>query len=300
MNNHIKTIVLLGSFSALVLGLGALVAPSYLYLFGALALAMNFGAYFFSDRIVLRMHGAKEVTPAEAPDLYEMVGELAQRAHIPRPKIFVIPEGQPNAFATGRNPERGVVAVTEGIVRLLDRRELRGVLAHELAHIKNRDILVSSIAAAAASMITYVAQALSFGSLFGSASQDEESDSGSAAGGLLAIIVAPVAATLIQLGISRAREYLADEAGAEISGDPEALARALVKLERGAELAPSQVTPATASLFIVNPFGPAQALSRWFSTHPQTADRVERLIRMTRTDRPNPTGKRQRTVLGEW
>ena len=300
MKNHIKTIVLLGSLSALVLGLGALVAPSYLYLFAALALAMNLGAYFFSDRIVLRMHGAKEVTPAEAPDLHAMVEALAQRAQIPRPRIYVIPEEQPNAFATGRNPDRGVVAVTEGILRLLDRRELRGVLAHELAHIKNRDILVSSIAAAAASMITYVAQALSFGNLFGSANQDEESESGSVAGGLLAIVVAPVAATLIQLGISRAREYLADETGAQISGDPEALARALVKLERASELVPSQAARATASLFIVNPLGPVQALSRWFSTHPQTAERVERLLEMARSDRRSPIGRPQPSLLREW
>jgi heat shock protein HtpX len=300
MKNHIKTIVLLGALSALVLGLGALVAPSYLYLFGALALAMNLGAFFFSDRIVLRIHGAKEVTPAEAPDLYAMVEELSQRAQIPRPRIYVIPEDHPNAFATGRNPERGVVAVTAGIVRLLDRRELRGVLAHELAHIKNRDILVSSIAAAAASIITYIAQALSFGSLFGGTNQDEESESGPAAAGLLAIVVAPVAATLIQLGISRAREYLADETGAQISGDPEALARALVKLERASELVPSQAAPATASLFIVNPFGPVQALSRWFSTHPQTAQRVKLLLEMARSDRRSPTAKRQPMLLGEW
>ena len=300
MKNHIKTIVLLGSLSALVLALGALVAPSYVYLFGALALAMNLCAYFFSDRIVLRMHGAKEVTPAEAPDLYAMVEELSQRAQIPRPRIYVIPEDQPNAFATGRNPARGVVAVTEGIVRLLDRRELRGVLAHELAHIKNRDILVSSIAAAAASMITYVAQALTFGNLFGSANQEEESESGSPAGGLLAIVVAPVAATLIQLGISRAREYLADATGAQISGDPEALASALVKLERASELVPSQAPPATASLFIVNPFGPVQAMSRWFSTHPRTAERVEHLLEMARSDRRSPTARRQPMLLGEW
>ncbi len=300
MKNHIKTIVLLGSLSALVLGFGALVAPGYLYLFGALALAMNLGAYFFSDRIVLRMHGAKEVTPAEAPELHAMVEELSQRAKIPKPRICVIPEEQPNAFATGRDPERGVVAVTEGLVRLLDRRELRGVLAHELAHIKNRDILLSSIAAAAASLITYVAQALSFGSLFGTANRDDESDSGSAAGGLLAIVVAPLAATLIQLGISRAREYLADETGAQISGDPEALARALVKLERASELVPSQAAPATASLFIVNPFGPVQTLSRWFSTHPQTTERVERLLEMARSDRRRPTARRQAMLLGEW
>ena len=155
MKNQLKTILLLGSLSALTIGVGALVAPGYLYLFGALALAMNLGAYFYSDRIVLRMHRAEEVSPAEAPELHAMVEELAAKAQIPKPRLFVIPEEQPNAFATGRSPERGVVAVTEGIVRILDRRELRGVIAHELAHIKNRDILVSSIAAAAASLVTY-------------------------------------------------------------------------------------------------------------------------------------------------
>jgi heat shock protein HtpX len=303
MKNHLKTIVLLGSLSALVLAMGALIAPSYLYLFGALALAMNLGAYFFSDRIVLRMHAAKEVTRAEAPELYTMVDELAQRAQIPRPRVYVIPEQQPNAFATGRNPERGVVAVTEGLLRILDRRELRGVIAHELAHIKNRDILVSSIAAAAAAMITYVAQALSFGTLFGSANPDDDSESSSAtgaAGGLLALIVAPVAATLIQLGISRAREYLADETGAAISGDPEALARALVKLERASELLPAQASAATASLFIVNPFGAGQTMSRWFSTHPQTAARVERLLQMARGDHRRQNGQQRPLLLGDW
>jgi len=274
--NQLKTILLLGALSALVVGLGALVAPGYLYLFGALALAMNLGAYFFSDRLVLRMHRASEVSPAEAPELHAMVEELSARAGIPKPRVFVIPEEQPNAFATGRNPRHGVVAVTEGIVRLLDRRELRGVIAHELAHIKNRDILISSLAAAGASLITTVAHALSFGALFGSSSQDE--DSGSAAGGLLVALVAPLAATLVQLSISRSREYLADSTGATIARDPEALASALLKLERASELVPASApTPATASLFIVNPFGALETAARWFSTHPPTAERVRRL-----------------------
>lgn len=292
MKNHIKTIVLMGSLSALVLGLGALVAPGYLYLFGALSLAMNLGAYFFSDRIVLRMHGAKEVTPAEAPELHAMVEELSARAELPKPRVYLMADEQPNAFATGRNPERGVVAVTEGLLQILDRRELRGVLAHELAHIKNRDILVSSIAAAAASLITSVAQMLAFGSLFGGGSSDDEESESGAGGGLLAIFVAPLAATLIQLGISRAREYMADETGAQISGDPEALASALLKLERASEIVPSQGTPATASLFIVNPFGPVQTLSRWFSTHPQTQERVVRLMDLARREARPPMSKR--------
>lgn len=282
--NQLKTVLLLGALSALVIGLGGLVAPGHLYLFGALALLMNLGAYFFSDRLVLRMHRASEVSPAQAPELHAMVAELAARAGIPRPRLFVIPDEQPNAFATGRNPAHGVVAVTQGIVQLLDRRELRGVLAHELAHIQHRDILLSSLAAAAASLVTWVAHALSFGALFGgSSSQDDEH--GSAAGGLLVALVAPLAATLIQLGISRSREYMADATGAELARDPEALASALLKLERASQLIPAAVnaTPATASLFIVNPFGPAGAaetIARWFSTHPRTADRVARLRAM--------------------
>jgi heat shock protein HtpX len=285
MGNHLKTIALLGALSTLVVGFGALVAPGQLALFGVLALAMNLGAYFFSDRLVLRMHHAREVTPAEAPELHAMVDELATRAQLPRPRVFIMPDEQPNAFATGRNPEKGVVAVTEGLLRLLDKRELRGVLAHELAHIKNRDILLSSIAAAAASLITWVAQALSFGSLFGGSNADDEEE-GSPAGGFLMMLVAPIAATLIQMGISRAREYGADETGARISGDPEALARALVKLERGATLVPAQASPATASLFIVNPFGALQTVSKWFSTHPETQERVRRLLYLANERRP--------------
>lgn len=286
MKNQLKTVLLLGTLSALTIGVGALVAPGHLYLFGALALAMNLGAYFFSDRIVLRMHRAEEVSPAEAPELHQMVEELAAKAQIPKPRLFVIPEEQPNAFATGRSPERGVVAVTEGILRILDRRELRGVIAHELAHIKNRDILVSSVAAAAASLITYVAQALTLNSLLGPSDDEEEASPG---GGMLVALVAPIAATLIQLGISRSREYLADDTGAEISGDPEALASALLKLERAPTTAEPSATPATASLFIVNPFGATESLSRWFSTHPQTQERVARLLaRAGRGPRPYP------------
>ena len=276
--NQLKTVLLLGAMSALLVGLGALVAPSYLYLFGALALLMNLGAYFFSDRIVLRMHHAREVSPNEAPDLHAMVADLSARAGIPKPRLFVIPEEQPNAFATGRNPAHGVVAVTQGIVRLLDRRELRGVIAHELAHIRNRDILIASIAAAAASAISYIAHVLSFGALFGGSSQNDDGESNSPLGGIVVALVAPIAATLVQLGISRSREYLADATGAEISGDPEALARALLKIERATEIVPvSEPAAATASLFIVNPFGPMAAAARWFSTHPSTAQRVRRL-----------------------
>jgi heat shock protein HtpX len=276
LKNQLKTILLLGSLSALLVGVGSLVAPNMLGLFAVLAIAMNVGAYFFSDRLVLRMHRAAEVSPAEAPSLHAMVSELAAAAGIPKPRVFLIPEEQPNAFATGRNPAHGVVAVTEGIVRLLDERELRGVLAHEIAHIKNRDILLATIAATMAGILSYLGQALTFGAFFGGGRDDEES----AHGGLLAAIVAPLAAMLVQMAISRSREYMADETGARLSRDPAALARALVKLERGAALIPTQASPATASLFIVNPFGALERLSRLFSTHPSTDERVRRLLAM--------------------
>ena len=195
MNNQLKTILLLGSLSALVVGLGASLAPGAWPIFLVLSLAMNLGAYFFSDRIILRTHGAQELPAEHAPELHAMVEELAQRAEIPKPRIYLIPDPQPNAFATGRNPEHGVVAVTEGILQLLDARELRGVLAHELAHIKNRDILVASLAAAGASVISYAAHMLTFATWFGSSSDDEEGGGS----GILAALVAPIAATLIQL-----------------------------------------------------------------------------------------------------
>lgn len=294
MKNQLKTAFLLGSLTALVMGVGALVAPGQLYLFAALALAMNLGAYFFSDRIVLRMHRAREVTPAEAPDLYSLVAELAARARIPVPRVYVVPELQPNAFATGRDPAHGVIAVTEGLLSTLDRRELRGVIAHELAHIANRDVLVASIAAAAATVVTYVAQLLTFGSLFGGGSQDEEEGG---AGGILVALVAPIAATLIQMGISRSREYLADETGARTTGDPEALAHALLKLDRAVAVVPARTrSPSTSGLFIVNPLGAVRSVAGLFSTHPSTAERVARLAELSHGGRTG-TARARRSVL---
>ena len=279
LNNQLKTILLLGGLSAFLVAIGWTIGPGATWLFLGLALAMNVGAYFFSDKLVLRMHGARELAVEDAPGLHGMVEELAQRAGIPKPRVFLIDDPSPNAFATGRNPEKGVVAVTQGIPELLDRRELRGVIAHELAHIRNRDILVATIAAAIASAVTYVAHAISFSAFLGGSDDEEE---GSAAGGLLVALVAPIAATLIQLGISRSREYLADESGAAICGDPEALARALEKLSRGAELIPAEAAqPATASLYIVNPLSGAR-VARLFSTHPPMEDRVERLRDLAR------------------
>jgi heat shock protein HtpX len=275
MKNQLKTILLLGTLSALLVGIGGMMGGSYLYLFGALAVLMNFVGYFWSDKIVLKMSGARELAPNEAPWLHNMVEELSYAAQIPKPRVYLIPEPQPNAFATGRNPQNGAVAVTQGIVDLLNERELRGVIAHELAHIKNRDILVSSVAATMAMAITYVAHALQFAAIFGGGRDSEERGSG---GGLLVALVAPIAAMLVQLGISRSREYLADETGARISGDPVALASALRKLHMGAQRIPADVAPATASLFIVNPLAAGETLMNLFSTHPPMEKRIERLM----------------------
>lgn len=279
MKNQMKTIFLLGVLSAVLIGIGGALGPGYLYGFTALAMILNLAMYFFSDRIVLRMHRAQEVSRLEAPALHQMVEELASRANIPKPRVFIIPEMYANAFATGRNPRHGVVAVTEGILRLLTERELRGVIAHEIAHIKNRDILVSTVAAGIAAAVTYIAHAMHFSAIFGGGSQEEE-ERGSAAGGLLFALVAPIAATLIQLAISRSREYLADETSARLSGDPLALAHALEKLQRGAELIPADVQPATASLFIVNPLAGAEGLMSLFSTHPPPEKRIALLRAM--------------------
>jgi heat shock protein HtpX len=277
VRNQIKTILLLGVLSALLVALGAAISPAAFWLMAVVALAMNLGAYFFSDRIVLRMHGAREVTPGELPRLRAMVDELSARAGIPAPRLFVMEEDQPNAFATGRSPRRGVVALTRGILHLLDERELRGVVAHELAHIRNRDILLSTIAAAAAAAVGGVANALQLSTLFGGS---EEEGGSSGVGALAMAFVAPIAALFVQLGISRAREYLADETGPRLSGDPEALACALEKLALGAEASPLAVAPATSSLFIVNPLageGRGQRLAAWLSTHPPIEERVRRL-----------------------
>jgi heat shock protein HtpX len=284
MANQLKTIVLLGALSALLVALGASIGPNAFWLFTALAVAMNLGAYFFSDRIVLRMHGARELPEAEAPGLHAIVAELAGRAGIPKPRLFFIDDPHANAFATGRNPGKAVVAVTRGVVELLDRRELRGVLAHELAHVANRDILVASVAAGLAAAVSNLANVLAFSSLLGGGSQDEED--GAAGGGLLMMFLAPIGATLVQLGISRSREYLADERGARLSGDPLALASALAKLQRSAERVPSAAAPATASLFIVNPFGAVVGgLARLFSTHPPAEERIRRLEALARSTR---------------
>ena len=248
-----------------------------------LAFVMNFVGYWFSDKIALKMSGAQEVTPQEAPDLHAMVDDLARRADLPKPRVYVIPQPAPNAFATGRDPKHSAVAVTEGIVRILNRDELEGVIAHELAHIKHRDILISSIAAVMAGALTHVAHMLQFSMMFGGLGgrDDEDSGAGGLVGMIAMMILAPLAAMLIQMAISRSREYEADRGGAEICGRPQSLANALLKLEAGSQRIPMHTDPATAHMYIVSPLS-GQALAGLFSTHPATAERVARLEALSR------------------
>ncbi|MGH7376507.1 MAG: zinc metalloprotease HtpX, partial [Candidatus Methylomirabilales bacterium] len=243
----------------------------------AFALLMNFGAYWFSDRIVLAMYRAREVSEAEAPDLVAMVRGLAQRARLPMPRVYVIPNPSPNAFATGRSPRHAAVAVTEGILRLMDREELEGVLAHELAHVRNRDTLISAIAATLAGVIMMLANMARWAAFFGGGRDDE--DRGGVVGLVVMAVLAPFAALLIQMAISRAREYLADATAAQVTKKPGALASALGRLQHASERLPLQANPATAHLFIVNPLSGRSFLSL-FSTHPPIEERVARLRAM--------------------
>ena len=242
------------------------------------ALAMNGVSYWFSDKIVLRMYGAKEIGAEQAPQVHRMVQELAMRGRMPMPKLYLIPQDAPNAFATGRDENHAAVAVTEGILRILNERELRGVLAHELSHIKNRDILIGTIAATMAGAISMLANMAHWGMIFGGRSSDDR-EGGHPIVALLMIIVAPLAAMLVQMAISRSREFGADATGAMISGDPLSLADALRKLEQGAQRIPMEANPATAHMFIVNPLT-GGGLMTLFSTHPPMQERIRRLESM--------------------
>jgi len=281
--NRVKTAMLLATLTALLIWAGQALGGEQGLLLGlGFALVMNVGSYWYSDKIVLRMYGAQEVTEAEAPELFGIVRNLAQAGQIPMPKVYVIPEEAPNAFATGRNPQHAAVAVTQGLMRLMTRDEITGVLAHELGHVKNRDTLIMVVAATIGGAISMIANIAQWGMIFGGGRSSDDEGSHPAAA-LVGIIVAPIAAMLIQMAISRSREYLADEQGARLSGNPLALASALRKIQGYSQQAPMHHGgPATAHLFIINPFS-AGAFAKMFSTHPPTEERIARLEQMARS-----------------
>jgi len=282
MMNHFKTTLLLTCLTLLMVAMGSAIGGSTGMVFAFLmACAMNFFSYWFSDKIVLKMYGAREVSEADHPAFHAMVRRLASQAGLPMPRVYIIPSESPNAFATGRNPDHAAVAATEGILRILSQEELAGVMAHELAHVKNRDILVSTIAATFAGAISMLGSMLQWGAILGGGrSSDDGEGSGGLLGSLALAIIAPIAAMLVQMAVSRSREYLADETGARICGQPLALANALRKLHTAARRMPmAEARPASAHLFIVNPLT-GGGLTALFSTHPPMEERIARLERM--------------------
>ncbi len=278
MNNTFKTFILLAAMTGLFMVGGQLLAGKQGMIIAlVMALGLNFFAYWNSDKLALSMNGAREVSEAEAPDLHRLVGELAGRAGLPKPRVYIVNNPTPNAFATGRNPEHAAVAVTTGILQILSREELAGVLGHELGHVKNRDILISSIAAVMAGAISYLATMAQWAMIFGGGRDDDEG--GNPLAMIVMMIVAPLAASLIQMAISRSREYIADRTGAEICGNPKALASALQKLSDLNRRHPMDVNPASAQMYIVNPLS-GSTLANLFSTHPPMEERIKRLLMM--------------------
>ncbi len=279
MGNYLKTALLLGALTGLLMLIGGLIGgQGGVYIAFIFALIMNFGSYWFSDKIVLKMYKAQEVSETSAPGLYGMVRNLSMKANLPMPRLFIIPEETPNAFATGRNEQHAVVAVTEGIMRILNKEELEGVIAHELSHIKNKDMLISSIAATIAGAISMLATMAQWAAIFGGSRNDDDEKGGII--GLIAMaIIAPIAAAIIQMAISRSREYLADAGGAGITKNPYGLAGALEKLTLASQAIPMDAKPATAHMFIVNPLS-GKALMNLFSTHPPLEERISRLRSM--------------------
>lgn len=281
MLNSFKTAILLGALTGLILIIGRYFGGHQgLVIAFIFAMIMNFGSYWFSDKIVLKIYRARELDYDQAPDLHRMVAELSQRARIPKPRIYMVPSQTPNAFATGRDPDHAVVAVTEGILRILNPEELKGVLSHELSHIKNRDILIGSIAATLAGLIMMLAHMARWAAIFGGFSRDRDEEGGGILGLLAMSILAPIAAMLIQFAISRSREYLADETGAKMSRNPRGLASALEKLTLASKKIPMEANPATARatahMFIVNPLA-GKSMVNLFSTHPPLEERIKRL-----------------------
>jgi len=277
--NNIKTMVLLVALTLILVWAGAAMGGKQgMTIAFIFALGMNLFAYWFSDKIVLKMYGAREVAESEAPELYSIVRRLAHKAEIPMPKVYIINGEQPNAFATGRNPQHAAVAVTKGIMSILSQDELAGVIGHELAHVKHRDILISTVAATIAGAISYLAQMAQWAMIFGGRGDDDEGGSPIAA--LVMMIVGPIAAMIIQLAISRSREYAADEGGARIAGNPRYLANALRKLSWASQKIPMDANPSTSHLFIVNPLSGGGIL-KLFSTHPPIEERISRLESMS-------------------
>ncbi|MEF8823326.1 MAG: zinc metalloprotease HtpX [Desulfohalobiaceae bacterium] len=279
MSNQLKTGILLGLLTGLILIFGQVMGGNGgLVIAFLIAIAMNVGSYWFSDRIVLRMYKANEVSPSEAPKLHEIVDELSQSAGIPKPRVFIIPEKSPNAFATGRNPDHGVVAVTQGIMDILSKEELKGVLGHELGHIRNRDILIQTVAATLAGVIMFVSTMIRWAAIFGMGGDDD--GGGNPIVAIALSIIAPIAAMFIQMAISRSREYLADQAGAEFAGNPAYLAGALEKMDASSKNIPMRTgDQSTAHMFIINPFR-GKNLAKLFSTHPPIEERISRLRAM--------------------
>lgn len=280
MWNNLKTTILLAGLTGLLLAIGQLWGGQRGMIFALiLAAVMNLGSYFFSDKLAIAMSGAKPISREEGPRIYQIVERLAAKANIPVPKIFMIPTDSPNAFATGRNPNHASVAVTRGVLAICDDEEIEGVLAHELGHVKNRDILTSAVVATIAGAITLIARMVFYAEMFGfGGSGSSDSRRGGAFSALAMMIVAPLAAVLIQLAISRSREYEADHAGAEITGNPQGLARALHKIDKWAKKIPLQASPTTAHLYIYQPLTSGEIFSSLFSTHPPISKRIERLI----------------------
>jgi len=285
MTSQLKTVFFLGLLTGLLMLLGGFLGGrAGLFIAFGLAMVMNLGSYWYSDKLVLRMYQARELSPGDAPHIHRVVEEMAARAGIPKPRIVLIPQDAPNAFATGRNPENAVVAVTRGIVSILDPEELRGVLGHELGHIVNRDILIQTVAAVLAGAIVFIANLLQWSAIFGIGGSRDDEGGGNPLAALAMAFLAPVAATMIQMAISRSREYLADATGARLAGSPLPLAGALGKLEAAAHQIPMQGSPATENLFIVSPFRGRGAASL-FSTHPPVEERIARLRAMSQTNR---------------